>query len=299
MKQLITIVLFILLGGKLNNVTAQQETWKSNETIRFFNCIYNFSFESCDSSIMVQNTTLPDYYRYFLIANSKWWMLVTTDNKQYYSECLAGVLNGTESLEKANIAYHEKNFLKICYEAYRLRLMLYDKQYVKAYSQSKAVTGYIEPVLDLEKTFIPYYLTSGLYHYFGSAGREKYPLLFKDKKYKTASKVVGLGYLETCAKSDVAFLSNEANYYLMKIYLEVEENNEKALSYSNRLVKSFSNNVLYQYYHLNILLNLKRTIQVNEQYQLVLKKIEENQQLNNEQKSHLKEITDQLYNNKK
>ena len=291
-----TILLFIAISKPIE---AQQENWGSSATINYFENLYNFSFVKTDSCLHAQLNSVPDYYRYFLIMNEKWWQLVTTGNIKYYSECMAGMINGTESLDKSNIPYHEKNFLHICYESYKLRLMLYDKQYIKAYSQSKSVVSQIQPVLGLEKKFNPYYLTSGLYHYFASAGREKYPLLFTNKSFKTASKVVGLGYLETCSQSDIKFLSTEANYFLMKIYIEIEENPEKALIYSNRLLKLYGNNIIYQYYQLNILLNLKRVQQAKDQYLLVLKLIDENSEISSEQKIHLKEITDKLYSDKK
>jgi hypothetical protein len=299
LKHPLLLSAIILFSTLSNPVQAQQESWSSRATINYFEFLYNFSFIKSDSCLHVQLTSEPDYYRYFLITNEKWWQLVTTGNIKYYSECMAGMINGTESLEKSKLSFHEKNFLHICFESFKLRLMLYDKQYLKAYSQSKSVVAQIQPVLGLEKNFNPYYLTSGLYNYFASTGREKYPLLFTNKNFKTASKVVGLGYLETCSQSNVVFLNTEANYFLMKIYLEIEENPEKAQIYSNRLLKLYGNNIIYQYYQLNILLNLKRTQQAKEQYLLVLRLIEGNTEISSEQKIHLKDITEKLYKEKK
>jgi len=150
------------------------------------------------------------------------------------------------------------------------------------------------PTQEKEKNFTSFYLTSGLYNYFAFAARKKYPFLFNDKNYKKASKEIGIEYLKECTNSSNKMLQNESLYFLMKIYLEIENEPEKAMEYSIQLIKKNNNNLIYHYYYLNILLNLKQYTQAKEEYYNIIN-LTNRINLNINQKKHINEITNKLY----
>jgi hypothetical protein len=85
----------------------------------------------------------------------------------------------------------------------------------------------------------------------------------------------------------------------MKIYLEVENSSLKALKYSENLQKKCNNNIIFGYYHLQILKNLGYNTQANIFYNRLVNNIENNKSLVENQKIHLKTIVSKLIKQKK
>ena len=204
------------------------------------------------------------------------------------------LLKELDKIDKSNLEPDEKKFLQICYESFRLRFYLYSKQFWRAYEQTKIMNQLISTTLGKESDYNPYYLTSGLFNYFAFTGRKKYPFLFTDNLYKNSSREKGIKYLELASNSDNFMIKTEALYFLVKIYLEVEDKPDLALKYSSQLIGEYNSNIIFQYYHLNILLNLKQNLQAKHEYNNILELIK-SEDLSGKQKSHLKDIVDKVY----
>jgi hypothetical protein len=270
----------------------------SKQAEAYFDYLYNFSFQKADSCLMHLNG-IPAYYKQFLLLNTSWWKLISTDDQKYITEGYINIIQGLNLIEHAEMNENEKTFLKICFESFRLRLLLYNQQYLRSYSQTKVLNKLTFPLLGKEKLYPPLNLTSGLYNYFAYMGNKKYPFLINDKNYKTASRVLGLEFLNQCSMNENIMLHIEARYFLMKINLEMEEDGPKALEYSTSLIKDYKGNLIFQYYHLKILLHLKNELAAKEQYNKILRLTHENNELSEMQKKHMAQITAKLYNNRK
>ncbi len=96
--------------------------------------------------------------------------------------------------------------------------------------------------------------------------------------------------LNECTKSSFEFIKAESLYFLMKIYLEVEKNNEKAYQFSSQLISLYPENILFGFYHLLILKNLKREIEFyNFEYKVYFY-LNNNHQLKKKSETTLKAI---------
>jgi hypothetical protein len=292
-KKLILFLFTVWLCSSLTLKAFEKEPDYNKQIEICFQSIYNLSFSEVDSCINNSNE-IPLCYKQFLLLNLNWWKLVTSNEPQYITEGFVCIIKGLDLLEKSKLDENEKTFLKICFESFRLRLLLYNQQFWRSYTQSKAMNKLIAPTQENEKTFTSFYLTSGLYNYFAFVARKKYPFLFNDKNYKKASKEIGIEYLKECTNSSNKMLQNESLYFLMKLYLEIENEPEKAMEYSSQLIKNNCNNLIYHYYHLNILLNLKRYKPAKEEYSKIIK-LAENITLSPNQKKHIIDITNKIY----
>ena len=107
----------------------------------------------------------------------------------------------------------------------------------------------IEIALERESININYKLIAGLYNYFVAYTIDKYPIFYPYFfLFPKGNKQKGLNQLETCKNSKDIFIYTEANYFLMKINLEFENNYELANNYSTILTEKYDNNLLFQYF---------------------------------------------------
>lgn len=275
-------------------VCGQSHSWSNQSTALFFNKLYDFDFYSADSVIRNHGSRLQPSLRLFASLNYNWWMLVTTDKKLYMSRGFNNVSFGVSELSSYSHNCSENYFLGVAFESYSLRLYMYNWEFIDAYSNAKNVCKKIEATAHCQEWDIGL-LTLGLYNYFAALGSEKYSFFFGDDCFKKASRTAGIELLERCTKSGNVFISTEATYFLMKLYLEVEDKPEKSLEYAIKLEKKFPNNIIFGYYHLNILLTLRRDALAKDVYARLMLKTKNNNQLDAEQKSHLQEIIRKKY----
>ncbi len=67
--------------------------------------------------------------------------------------------------------------------------------------------------------------------------------------FNDGSKTKGLAHLKLLSYSDDKILNTESNYFLMKIYYEIESDKQSALAYSNHLKKNFKSNYVFHFYN--------------------------------------------------
>jgi hypothetical protein len=92
--------------------------------------------------------------------------------------------------------------------------------------------------------------------------------------------------LNKIAFSNDNLLSTEANYFLMKIYLEEDVNYKESLKYGWKLVADYKPNLLYRYYYFKSLLLSGKMELALEQIRILTSESKANQELSKEQKLH-------------
>lgn len=98
----------------------------------------------------------------------------------------------------------------------------------------------------LKEKFNEFYFTTGLYNYYREAYPDAHPV-YKPiaSLLQHGNKVLGIKQLQLAADS-CAFLRNEAMNFLKIIYLNYENNPEKALVYARRLSEKYPGNLTFQ-----------------------------------------------------
>jgi hypothetical protein len=98
---------------------------------------------------------------------------------------------------------------------------------------------------DLKEKFNEYYFTTGLYNYYREAYPEAHPVYKPVTSFlQHGNKALGIKQLQYAADS-CAFLRNEALLFLKIIYLNYENNPEKAIIYSKRLYEKYPGNLTF------------------------------------------------------
>lgn len=257
----------------------------------FINLLYHFRFNDAYDKIKDSgnfNNLTSSIYK----LNYYWWLLITSNNKEHLIKCFSSIIECKYNLNK--LEDNPNNSLyRIYIEAFYLRLFLFNKQYLKAYKQSKILTLNIQKLSKLNINNDLNNLLIGLFELFGSLAYKKYPFFINDSVYKTLSTQTGLAILEECTKSEEPFIKTEAIYFLMKVNLEVFQNYQEAIKFSQQLIETFPENILFKYYHINILLNLNAKEQAFAFKNRLLIQVQLSS-LTQQQKQHLNQIINQL-----
>jgi len=210
----------------------------------YFISLYNFQFISAASKF---RSDLPDNVGYLWRMYYNWWMLLSTNDKAYMSQCLANIV----LYENHNNMRNDS--LKIFFVAFRLRLLLLNHQYLKAYQLINNLADNYKVYVDGISNKDEQKLISGLMHYLGAKAYKNYPLFFHNKTFRCLSDTLGLRLLKECTRSNSVFVRTEGLYFLMKIHLEIEEDFYQAYIYSSQLVSLFPDNIIFGFHHREIL----------------------------------------------
>jgi hypothetical protein len=269
----------------------------SRDVDGIFQLIYNYKLLSADTAIKnASKTAATDPVWSLLKANEAWTQIIAGNledekwNKQFTES-----LNTTEKLlHKGKSPDHKTIFYRILVHAFRTRYDMLQGNYISAVTQLNACLDDIETSFGKEKEFEPFYLTSGLYYYFMANAYDEYilmrPVLLAFPK---GDKVKGMAYLKRIAGNSDSFLKNEANYFLMRIYLDVEEKKESALSHANVLCALHPNNLIYRFYQIELLRDLGRDSDAARQVAMFKKQVQLNKQLTASQKKFFLDLVDE------
>jgi hypothetical protein len=113
--------------------------------------------------------------------------------------------------------------------------------------------------------------------------------------YPSGNKKTGISFLEKASESPNKFLNTEANYFLMKIYLD-ENKHINSLKYSEVLCQRFPGNGLFMYYKFLALLRSGRKNEALLSMKTILNSLKENPELSPNQVQHFKNLMNKNWN---
>ncbi|HPO64372.1 MAG TPA: hypothetical protein PKY76_00275 [Bacteroidales bacterium] len=273
---LIFIALFFQFQGKSQNPDNTVHTLEQS----YFSHLYNFQFTRAYNAL---NSNLPSGNYYLWRMYYQWWMLLSTNDKTYLSQCFANIV-----LYETNRTMPDS--LKIYFEAFRLRLMLFNHQYIKAYQQAVNLADNYKSYFHQFSNRDEQHLMQGLMNYLGAKAHRKYPLLFRSKSFQCFSDTLGLTLLKQCTTSPSIFVRTEGLYFLVKIYLEIEEDYKQAYVYSTQLISLFPGNIIFGLLHQKILTCLHKGNEAKIYQTRLLDEISNNKELTESQKKYLKQM---------
>ena len=127
----------------------------------------------------------------------------------------------------------------------------------------------------------------GLLHYYLTLFRETSfavrPFL---ADWPSTNKTTGLSILEKLTGSASVFVRTEAEYFLMRIYLESDKDFSKAESLALSLMNRFPNNATYKHFYLKTLAAQKQSTQLGKKRREFIKDINSNRSYSLQQKKH-------------
>lgn len=255
-----------------------------------FRAIYNFNFRQADSLVSMATREFPaDPATWLVRANYFWWLIVSgEDGEQNKAHFKAALKNGEGILvKKSGKQEGEDLFMMISFYAFKSRFELLDYNYLKAVLAFRESVHYMKQSFGKETETEAFYLTSGLYNYFCSYGMKQYPVLYPTLLFFPSGNMAkGLQQLEKASVSKDVLLNCEGNYFLLKIYNELEPKPELAKIYVENLLIRYPANLMYHYLHFNVFLNGKKLDEARKMLAVLHYRAQSNPHLTEKQKKY-------------
>ena len=225
------------------------------ESTDAINDMYNFKFDKAEAYFLQLKDQHPDHpMPYFLMALSNFWKMVpyidTEDFRNTYEkEFLMYIdlaIDKGEGLFDKNDKNLEAAFFLCAAHGFKGRYFAENKSYVKAAMQGKSALNYLTYTKgkgDLSPEFL---FGESIFNYYSEWIKEEYPLLKPlVGMFPKGNKTVGLAQLTECSNN--AFYTRvEAQYFLMRIYNNEENNTRAAYPYAKRLAETYPDNPYFQ-----------------------------------------------------
>ncbi len=294
-------IIKILLTGALclhlfSSFHASGSEPPEDKAQKALNALYHFRFYDADSIIGQLEENHPSHYLSSIArAQYYWWKIISQPvNDQLKEKYLQNLLRAedilTGNFPKNEPCFHDLFHLINVY-ASRARLDLMNQDYLRAIRHLSRSAGYIRLSLKKEDDFSSFLLTSGLYNYMAGHGEEAYPFFrIYTLRYPRGNKDKGIKQLEKAASGDNPLIRTEASYFLMKIYMEIEENYSKALPYARWLAETYPDNLIYLHHYYELLNQLFSSAIAGQVKSSFFQSLEENRQLNGRQVMHLRNL---------
>lgn len=281
-------------------VVPVYETCKADEMSikagKIFDLCYQFKFISADSlmnSYFITMKNGEELELNLLQANVLWWKIISGLNDKIT------IQNYYKTLDKAEFYFQKEKETSNAYlykattlYGYLARMDGMNKNYLKALFRLNSCIKYLEKSFGSETKYPFFYLTSGLYNYHIVAAQKQYPIITPYLwLYPKGNKAKGIEQLKMAASNQNKYLSTEAQYFLMKLYLE-EKNYNEAMNYANILHQKFPNNAIFMYYHFLLSLKLKMNNEARIEAEKLLENLKNNKEINSIQIKHFEQLLD-------
>lgn len=223
--------------------------------------LYRFDFQTAESLSGDLLEYHPGHYlAHFSSVYYHWWLMITwprpAEVETRYRE---SILHALPLARKAveGIASDQDVFNYINLHAMMARLDLQQGAWIRTMKTLRLCVVQVEKSMGREEAFGGFYLTSGLYNYLISEAMRRYPFLkLYALFYPEGDRERGISQLEKAFASDQALWKTEAGYFLMRIHLEQGQNAREAEKYARWLTTAYPSNLIYQYYHLQVMTTL-------------------------------------------
>ncbi len=228
------------------------------EATQAVNDMYNFKFEKAERQfrwIKQKYSTHP--LPYFLLGLSEWWKIIPDlDNTEYDNKFIAymdSAIYHAEVMFNKNEKDPEAAFFLAAGYAFKGRLYSERHDWSKATLAGKNALKYLD-ICKNKEDFSPELLFGdALYNYYAEWVPENYPILKPVLMFfPDGDKKLGLQQLRTVA-NNAFYTRTEAQYFLMRILYEENEDRNEAMRLSEYLVHTFPDNAYFERYYARLL----------------------------------------------
>ena len=268
----------------------------------FYRNLYDYRFQSADSVLQVINKQeISRETKSILQISYTWWQIISGDNN----------INKIDSLFKQidfNISSIEERdhtseltptdvIQLIILFSYKSRLHNYQNNKLAGFTSFKRSFKYFEQLVPCDFPDCEMYnFIAGMYYSLGGHMSDQYSpvyFLYFDKKFADIEK--GYRLLNECSKSQNNQVRTESIYFLMKLYLEVQEDPISATWYSKQLVSLYPDNLVFRYNQILTLHEQGNSVAADSAYHSLVVRSQNNKQLTTRQKLHFQEEYKKLH----
>lgn len=246
MFKFIKILLILFIISIFHDINAQDAKFDSLVSSGIKQ-IYNIKFPEAENTFRRVIADYPDHPagRFFLAMIDWWKILVDLESEEYddiFFQKLEDVIYQCDQLLKKNPENIDALFFKGGSIGFRGRLRAYRESWLKAASDGRDALPIVERASNLDPENVDVQLGFGIYNYYAAVIPYEYPMvkplmLFFPK----GDKGKGIEQLNNTAKNG-KYANYEAQYFLMSLYFNYENNPFKASEYADILTKEFPDN---------------------------------------------------------
>lgn len=275
-------IMFIMLGhiafaqnsqsSLLNDMQVQIE---STEGV---NDMYNFEFARADSQFRWLKKKYDGHpLPYFLLGLSQWWRIVPQIENEEFDEAFMAYMDSSMVLsqklfEQGNQV--EGAFFISAVHAFRGRLHAERRQWRKAASDGKNAMKYLEYCRNHPEFGPEILFGDAIYNYYAEWIPENYPILKPIMLFfKDGDKELGMKQLREVA-NNAFFTRTEAQYFLMRIMANEEENAFEAIKTARYLSKTFPKNAYFHRFYTRLLYSTNQHTLVIREAESILDRID-------------------------
>ncbi|HHH53172.1 MAG TPA: hypothetical protein ENK91_05905 [Bacteroidetes bacterium] len=301
-----TVIIFIIFFNTCDFIFSQtsfeNDSFYKKDTIvtqnqMFYQFLYQFSFEEADSVMQIANKNNAYLNNNLMQAYLLWWKVLSGENMEIN-------INKCEQVINANIDYYFSNKKLINKENYltflqssimKLRIANYRNQKVAGFSKLVTLKEEFNNLTQKSQPTPDEKLLLGMYLYFYEYVKEKYPISRLLLNGMTpGDKQLGISYLEQCSNSSNQVLKTQGNYFLYKIYNDIQADYLKSLEYITFLKDKYPENLVYMIEYYKTLVktgNLQKSKMLQNK---LVQDIHGASHLSKQQKNHFLEILKNL-----
>jgi len=213
--------------------------------------IYNIKFQKAETTFRSLIADYPDHPagRFFLAMIDWWKILLDPDNESYddiFFQKLEDVIYQCDKFLKKDPDNIDALFFKGGAIGFRGRLRAFRESWLKAADDGREALPIVEKAASLDPKNVDVQLGFGIYDYYAAVIPEQNPLLKPIMIFfPSGDKERGIKELKNTAENG-KYTKYEAQYFLMTLYYNYENNPYAADEYAKELTKDFPDNPTFE-----------------------------------------------------
>lgn len=215
------------------------------------NALYNFKFEQADIGfrwIKYKHPTHP--LAYFLLGLCEWWKIMPNPEETKYDDKFLHYMDTSivlaKELYKANEQNFEAKFFLAAAYGFKGRLHAERKHWTKAAFAARNALEFLKKGRTPNELSPEFLFGDALYNYYSIWVPENYKFLKPIvSMFPKGNKDLGLQQLDRVTRY-AFYTRTEAQYFLMRIYANEENNPTKAFPMAEYLRKTFPDNAYFE-----------------------------------------------------
>ncbi len=251
------------------------------EATQALNDMYNFKFSKAKRQFFWLKQKYKEHpLPYFLMGLNEWWQImpnldVETHDEQFLAYMDTSIMKAKTLYDVDTMKIEGAFFLAASY-GFKARLYSERKKWLKAAGHGNKALNYLDDCRGKEELSPELMFGDGIYNYFSVWIPENYPQLRPFLiLFEKGDKELGLVQLREVAHN-AFYTRTEAQYWLMKILFNDENDIQGALHESEYLHETFPDNAYFQRYYTRLLFHTGRFAKAKIMAEDMLMKIDSN-----------------------
>jgi tetratricopeptide (TPR) repeat protein len=260
MKKILCLLMFFSSVGFSTAQTADTFQLMQNELLQIeateaINHMYNFKFDIAEAKYQELQQRYPEHpLSYFLMGLSNWWkMMPYTENdprlKSFepdFEKNMGEAINKAKKIYDKNENNIEATFFLCAAHGLMARHYAENSQEMKTINHARKVFSYFKKLNDNNELSPEFMFGSALFNYYAAWFKDEYPILSPVLAFfPKGDKDLGIRQLKEVSYN-AFWTRTEAQYFLMRIYYNEEDDDKRAFGFSEYLAKTFPDNPYYQ-----------------------------------------------------